>query len=86
MRPVRRPPEESFKLEVSNQAPCLEAINLPLCSFQLIAMQIAGILDSLRDRYAFPGATAAFVLPDYGMVTSTTALADLAIWTAHRGE
>ena len=61
----------SFLALASAAAP-LMAQDAPAISTQLQAM-----LEDFHDRYAFPGATAAIVLPDGTLVTAATGLADV---------
>ncbi len=41
------------------------------------SLQLEATLADFRDRYGFPGATAAIVLPDGTIVTAATGLADV---------
>jgi D-alanyl-D-alanine carboxypeptidase len=47
-----------------------------------LAPSLAETLERFRDRYGFPGATAALVLPDGSVVTAATGLADVEAGTA----
>ena len=42
-----------------------------------LTARLANTLDAFGDRYAFPGATAAIVLPDGRVVAAATGLADV---------